>query len=187
MKIIQNSQIHIQIFHKIARLSSIDFPDHEESFRKMGCAWRYLEAVSPRRFCILLTCQLNTCLRVQGITPKVYCLGNGFPRTLFPSSSTRSQPQDCRSLLNLLLLGATGFSAAFPLSRQSMHPSVALEKSTLRQVSWDQYSSCCRVSPKLLASPYLQMQSDSMRWKNSLLMKKDLPLHVATWTQLSAH
>ena len=32
--------------------------------------------------------------------------------------STRSQPRDCRSLLNLLLLDATGFPAAFPLTRQ---------------------------------------------------------------------
>ena len=34
-----------------------------------------------------------------------------------------------------------------------MHPSVALEKSTLRRMSFVQYSSCCRVSPKLSASP----------------------------------
>ena len=33
-----------------------------------------------------------------------------------------------------------------------MHPVVALEKSTLRRMSWN-FPSCCRVSPKLSASP----------------------------------
>ena len=39
-----------------------------------------------------------------------------------------------------------------PSNRQSMHPWVALETSTLRRMSMVQYSSCCRVSPKLSAS-----------------------------------
>ena len=56
-----NSHIHIQIFHRIARLSSIDFPDHgEDGFRKMECVWRYLEVMSPCRFCITLTFSLST-------------------------------------------------------------------------------------------------------------------------------
>ena len=81
--------------------------------------------------------QLKNWLRVQGVAPSFTVLGNGFPRNLFPLCSTRSQPQDCRSLLSLLLLDATGFSAAFPLTRQSMHPLVALETSTLRRMSLD--------------------------------------------------
>ena len=109
-------------------------------------------------------CQLKNWLRVHGVAPKFYCSGQQVPLC-----STRSQPQDCRSLLNLpllLLLDATGFTAAFPLTRQGMHPLVALEKSTLRRMSLDQHSSCCRVSPKLSASPDFQMQKDSMRWRN---------------------
>ena len=58
--------------------------------------------------------------------------------------STRPQPQDCRSLLNLLLLDAIGLTAAFPSNRQGMHPLIALEKSTLRRMNWD-FPSCCRV------------------------------------------
>ena len=54
------SQIHVQIFRRIARLSSIDFPDHgEDGFHKMGCVWRHLEIMFPCRFCILLTFLLN--------------------------------------------------------------------------------------------------------------------------------
>ena len=78
-----------------------------------------------------------------------------------------------------------GFPAAFPSTRRSMHPSIALETSTLRRVSLAQYSSCCLLSPKLSASPDFQMQSDSMRWKNLSLWKKiDSSLQVAAWTQL---
>ena len=124
-----NSQIHIQIFHKIARFFSIDLPDHgEDGFHKKGCVRRYLEVVVPCRSCILLTCQLKNWLRVQGVASKLHCFGQRVPLC-----STRSQPQDCRSLLNLLL-DATGFSAAFPLSRQGMHPLVALVKSALRRM-----------------------------------------------------
>ena len=95
--------------------------------------------------------------------------------------STRSQPQYCRSLLNLLLLDATVFTAAFPSTSQGMHPLVALEKSTLRRMSLVQYSSCCRVSPKLSASPDFQMQSDSMRWR--ILSPKKRLIHRC-WTRL---
>ena len=59
-------------------------------------------------------CQLKYWLRVQGVAPKLCCFGQQVPLC-----STRSQPHDCRSLLNLLLLlDATGFTAAFPLTRQ---------------------------------------------------------------------
>ena len=54
--------------------------------------------------------------------------------------STRSQ-----SLLNLLLL-----DSAFPSTRQGMYPLVALERSTLRRMSLNQHSSCCRVFPEAL-------------------------------------
>ena len=90
--------------------------------------------------------QLKNWLRVQGVASKIYCFGQQVPLC-----STRCQPQDCRSLLNLLLPDATGLPAALPSTRQSVHPWVAFETSTLRRVSLVQYSSCCRVSPKLLA------------------------------------
>ena len=67
--------------------------------------------------------QLKNWLRVQRVPPKLYCFG-----LQVSLCSTRSQPQDCRSLLNLLLLlDATGFPAALPSSRQNMHPWVALD------------------------------------------------------------
>ena len=101
--------------------------------------------------------QLKNWLRVQGVAPKLYYFGQ---QILLCSS--RFQPQDCLSLQNLLLLDATGPSAVLPSTRQGMHPSVALEKSTLRRMSLIQYSSCCRVSPKQSASPDFLLQSDSM-------------------------
>ena len=66
-------------------------------------------------------CQLKNWLRVQGVAPNLYCFGQQVP-----ICSARSQPQDCRSLLNLILLDATGLAAAFPSTRQGVHPSVAL-------------------------------------------------------------
>ena len=162
LQILQIAKIHIQIVHRIARLSPIDFPHHgEDGFHTERCARRYVEIVVPCRFCILLTCQLKNWLRVQVVAPKLHCFGQQVSLC-----STRSQPPDCRSLLNLLLLDATGFPATSPSIRQGMHLFVALEKSTLRRMSLVQYSSCCRVSPKLSASPDFQVQSDSMRWRN---------------------
>ena len=77
-------------------------------------------------------CQLKNWLRVQGVALKLYCFGQRVPLC-----SSRSQPLDCRSLLNLLLLllllDATGFRASLPLTRKNMNPFVALEKSTLRR------------------------------------------------------
>ena len=154
-----------QIFQRIASFSSIDFRDHGEAgFHLVGCVRRYVEIDSGPMSLLYLfdfPCQLKNWLRVQGVAPKLYCFGQQVPLC-----SIRSQPQDCRSLVNLLLLDATGFPAAFPLTRQSMHPLVALEKSTLRRTSLGQCLSCCRVSPKLSASLDFKMHSDSMRWKN---------------------
>ena len=65
---------------------------------------------------------------------KLYCFGQRVLPLLVTLCSTRSRPQDCRSLLNPLLLDATVCTAAFPLIRQGMHPVVALEKSTLRRM-----------------------------------------------------
>ena len=83
-----NSQIHVQIFHRVARLSSIDFPDHgEDGFHKMGCVWRYLEIVFPCRFCIFLTLLINwrTGPVCKGLPPSFYCFGQRvFPVTCFP-------------------------------------------------------------------------------------------------------
>ena len=55
-----SSQIHIQVFHGIVRLSSIDFLDHgKDGFRFVRCVQRFLEVVVPCRFCILLTFLVN--------------------------------------------------------------------------------------------------------------------------------
>ena len=95
-------------------------------------------------------CQLKNWLRVQGVAPKLHCCGQQVSLC-----STKSQPQDCRSLPNLLLLDATVFTAAFPSSRQGMHLLVALEKSTPRRMSLVQYSSCCRVFSDAIGIPRL--------------------------------
>ena len=60
--------------------------------------------------------QLKNWLRVQGCSPKLHCFVQQVLRC-----SSRFQPQDCRSLLNLLLIDATGLTAALPLTRQGMH------------------------------------------------------------------
>ena len=73
----------------------------------------------------------------KGLLPSFTVLGNGFHRNLFLFVVPDLSLKDCRSLLKLDLLDATGFSAAFPLTRQGMHPSVALQKSTLRRMSLD--------------------------------------------------
>ena len=104
----------------------------------MGCVRRYLEAVVPCRFRILLTFLVNwrTGSVCNGVLPSFIVLGNRF--LLY---STRFQPQDCRSLLNLLPLDATGLPAALPSTHQGMHPWLALETSTLRRMSLVQHSS----------------------------------------------
>ena len=61
----------------------------------------------------------------------------GFTRNLFPFVVPDLSLRIVGVFLNLLLLDATGFSAAFPSTRQSMLPLVALEKSTLRRMSLD--------------------------------------------------
>ena len=132
-----NSQIHIQIFHRTACLCSMDLPDHGgDGFHIMGCVWRYLEMMFPRRFRILLTFLINwrTGSLCDGFLPSFIVLGS-------------------QSLLNLLLLDATGLPAALPSTRLGMHPWVALETSALRRMSLVQHSSCLRVTPNLSASP----------------------------------
>ena len=139
-----NSQIHIQIFHRITGLFSIDFPDHgDDGSHLMRCVQRYLEVVVSRRFRILLAFLANwrTGFVCKWLLPSFIILGNRFSFAV-PSLSRRS----------ILLLDATGLPAVFPLTRQGVRPSVALETSTLRRMSLVQYSSCCRVFPKLSAS-----------------------------------
>ena len=80
---------------------------------------------------------------MQGVDPKLYYFGQQILLC-----STKSQPQDCVCLLNLLFLMRRGLLGAFPATRQGVHPSVALEKSTLRRMILVQYSSCCRVFPE---------------------------------------
>ena len=137
----------------------------------MGCVRRYLEVVVPRRFCIFLTWQLKNWLRVQGVAPKLYC---------FWATGSPLQYQVPAAGLSNFLLDATGLSAALPSTRQSMHPSVALEKSTLRRMSLN--SSCCRVSPELSAPPGL-LGAIGLDAVEELVAKKKRFLLVATWTQ----
>ena len=75
----------MQILHRIAKLFSIDFPDHgEDGFHIVGCVRRYVETVVPCRFCILLsswsTEELTSCAR-------------GCPQALFWATSSPFQYQ----------------------------------------------------------------------------------------------
>ena len=67
-----------------------------------------------------------------------------------------------------------------------MHPSVALQKSTLRRMSLDRYSSCCRISPKLSTSPDFQMRSglDAVEELAAIKEETFITLLVATWTHI---
>ena len=86
----------------------------------------------PCRFCIFLTYQLKNWLRVQGVAPKLYCFG----QRVLPKLVSL-----CITSLSLRIVGVFWIfffflmrrvsPAAFPLTRQGMHPVVALEKSTL--------------------------------------------------------
>ena len=112
-----NGQIHIQIFHKIARLFSIDFPDHgEDGFHVVRCVQRYLKVVVPCRFSILLTLHVNwrTDSACKGVAAKLYCFGQ---QVLL--CCTKSQPPDCQSLLNLLLLLDASFSRTWDVDAAS--------------------------------------------------------------------
>ena len=158
-----NSQMHVQIFHRIATLSSINFPDHgEDGFHVVGCVRRSVEVVVPRCFCILLTFLVNW---RTGSVCKVLLPSFTVSGQLVSLCSTRSQLQDCRSLLNLRLLDVTGFHAAFPLTRQGMHLAAALLNSTLRRIL-NFFSSCSLVSLQLRVSPELRMQSNFSRMRN---------------------
>ena len=61
--------------------------------------------------------ELKNWLRVQEVSPKLHSFGQQIPLC-----STRFQLQDCLSLLNFLLLDASGLTAALPSSRQGVHP-----------------------------------------------------------------
>ena len=61
--------------------------------------------------------QLKNWLRVQGVAPNLYFFWETcFSVNLFPFVVPRSQLQECRSLLNLFLLDASGFPAGFSIS-----------------------------------------------------------------------
>ena len=77
-----NRQIHIQIFHGIARLSSVDFPDHgEDGFHVMGCVRRYLEIVPTSLLCPFLTFWINWRIgsMCKGLPPLLHCFGQQVP------------------------------------------------------------------------------------------------------------
>ena len=122
---IPNSQIHIQIFHRIARLSSVDIPDHgEDGFRKMECVRRYLEVVVPCRFCMILTFLVNrrTGSVCKGLPPSFTVLGNGFTRNLCPFVAPslgrilESHLRRRRELGSILIL-LSGFPEAIGITR----------------------------------------------------------------------
>ena len=86
-----NSQIHVQVFHRIARLCPVDFADHgEDGFLFMTCVRRYLEVVVPCRFCILLTFLVNwrTGSVCKGLPLSFTVLVNGF-KFVVPDLSLR--------------------------------------------------------------------------------------------------
>ena len=77
-----NSQIHIQIFHRIARLSSIDFPDHgDDGFQKHDMCSAIFGGSAPMSllYPFDLPGQLKNWLRVLGVAPKLYCFGQQVP------------------------------------------------------------------------------------------------------------
>ena len=76
-----HSQIHIQIFHRIARWFSVDFPDHgEDGFHTMRSIRRYVEVVVPFRFRTLSTLPVNwrTGSVCNGLHPNFIILANRF-------------------------------------------------------------------------------------------------------------
>ena len=82
-------QFHIQIFHRIAKLSSRDFPDHGGD-HIMGCVRRCLKVVVPCRFRVLLTFLVNwrTGSVCKGFSLSFMILGNKFSFVL-PSLSRK--------------------------------------------------------------------------------------------------
>ena len=81
-----NSQIHVQLFHRIDRLSSIDFPDHgEDGLQKngmcVGDVWRWCFHVASVSFWLINWRTGSVC---KGLLPSFTVLGNGFLRNLFP-------------------------------------------------------------------------------------------------------
>ena len=171
-----NSHKHIQIFRWIVRWFSIDLPDHgEDGFQIVRCAPRYVQSHVASVFFWL-----------SWSTEELAPCGQGFSQALlfWATSSTLwqvFQPQDYLSLLNFLLLDATGLTAALPSTRQGMHPWVALETWTLRRMSLVQHSSCYRVSPQTFRCNRTRCGGGTCRNKNK---KTYSSLLVTTWTQL---
>ena len=73
---------------------------------------------------------------MQGVPPKLYCFGQRVSPELVSLCSTKSQPQDCRSLLNLLLLDATGFPAAFSMLHFSILTPMLAQSSSVRALTY---------------------------------------------------
>ena len=84
----------------------MDYPDHgEDGFHTVRCVRPMLLPYS-----FDFPGQLKNWLRVQGFHPEPHCFGQQVILC-----GTRSQPQDCRSLLNVLL-DVTGFSRCFSIN-----------------------------------------------------------------------
>ena len=77
-------------------------------------------------------CQLKNWLHVQGLYPSFSVSGNKF-FFVVPGSSRRK----VGVLRIFFFLTRRVLSAALPLTRHGMHPLIALEKSTLRPLSFD--------------------------------------------------
>ena len=103
-----NSQsIHIQIFHRIARLFSTDFPDHgEDSFHFVGCVRRYLEVVVPCRFCTILTFLVNwrTGSVCKGLLPSFTILRTTGSSSWYQVSAARLSESSAGWNINIAML-----------------------------------------------------------------------------------
>ena len=89
--------IHVQILHRIVWWYSVDLPDRVlDGFQTVGCVRRCVEIVVPCRFCILLTFLVNwrTGSVCKVFLPRFIIVGQQIPLC-----STKSQPQDCRSVI----------------------------------------------------------------------------------------
>ena len=132
------SQMHTQIFHRIAWLFPSIFLTME---KRLPCS-AMCPAICGDRvpmslpYSFELPGQLLNWLRVQGVSSKLHYF---WQQVLL--CGTKFQPQDCLSLLNLLLLDGTGLPGALPSTRQGMHPLISLETLKLRRMNLLQYSS----------------------------------------------
>ena len=87
-----NSQIHIQTFHGIARLFSLDLPDHgEDSFHVVRCVRAIYGDGGPMSlpYSFDVPGQLKNWLLVQGVSPQAFMVWATGSPLLYQVSATR--------------------------------------------------------------------------------------------------